>query len=590
MRFMTNQNNHLYKHWYIVCYRGVKPTATPLYDELKAYFSEDELCWPMKVVTVNERKNLRPVLPRNIFVNTTKEKLQQIFLDAYVRQQGYVASRIGSEDANDYAVVPDVEITRFKWFVENQSDSLVELHKKYSELQKNTKVRVTEGMFKGMEGVIFRHHGDRRFAFNVGSLAIVVSDVMKWSMEVIGDNLKMIEGYSIYHEIDSLQEKLRCLKDYAGRYPYYDSSADMLARMVLLKIDNAQLVKVKKGTIWSANDIKDVETVKTVIDALSKEEKLRLDAVVTYVAANYQHILKTNEIPDIESLFCLSPLRPFMTLTGTPTAGEVEYSIDKHPDFIELTHEIKVDEEDVANKYGVHNYYKSSYYAHVALFAQDGGVLAITNWNSCADACMKKAADGTARLPLLKKIAGETNKQKVCFVTHGNIKGTAVFVPDIKLDVSVPVTEIAKTILPAANDSVKMLINESVALCNEIWHGTYPGLRQELMKVWIKAVPADTNACSLPLDRTALKKTLLKYLCKIERASEQFCIIRFCNYLLATYCDERYEKQYYSYRLITDTDFNMIKKVITDVSKAKKLPKVKSWHNVDGSNIAQPIF
>lgn len=169
------------RHWYIVRATYSREMSVKRYfDRLKvrSYI-------PMRYVEVevNGRKRLmqRPVVHNLVFVRITPAWLQKI------RQT--VPLPIGfyyDRESREPAVVPDKEMDDFIYVTGGRFEDTQVIDLQQEQLEAGDRVRITEGIFKGVEGDYLRYKSKQRVVVKVlGLLAVATAEIPACFVEKI---------------------------------------------------------------------------------------------------------------------------------------------------------------------------------------------------------------------------------------------------------------------------------------------------------------------------------------------------------------------------------------------------------------------
>lgn len=519
------------KHcWYIAHNSRDKRSVKELYEELKAKFDTDELYWPMHTVERLGKRIIAPIIPQYLFIHTTHEVIHSIFQNREVNRLGYLLKKRISTEFTDYQTVSEREMSRLKWYCDNNHESLQVLNKSLSELRDKMRVRIIEGELAGTEGVITRNKGNRSFVFMVGEMAVVVNDVFKKNLEVIDDDKKSKTAHSINSHIAILQDRLRQIKTDKG-YIYQNTSAEKLSDIILQNIYHSPLLSPEhiKRFMWISEEKVSQETdncrrrqknvyglrkecdifhnlseISQIKSRLSGKDLARIDVITEHIIANHERQITTKELPDLSPLFFQGSISPLLTPCYPEFDEQCDVSdslIVKHDGFLELIRKVTLTESQFNTSKQTYERVQADYLAHIALMQASDGIQAITNWSSCADACCEAYDTNLRYIPTLQEILEastpisfrNTKTSTSSYPTHTesqaalDISGLSLTIPDLEIPTNVPLSKERKTILiTMLSPSLTPLITTAVSLCQEIWSSTHPTIRKHLPKVWVK--------------------------------------------------------------------------------------------------------
>ena len=124
-----------------------------------------------------------PAVSNLCFVHTCKSVLDDIFMSMADRRY---AGFFWDKASNKPVVVPDKAMADFMQISRVMSDDVMYLKDVTSKLQAGQKVRVLEGPFKGVEGVVLRIKRSRRVVVDFpGLLAVATTFVDPRDLELI---------------------------------------------------------------------------------------------------------------------------------------------------------------------------------------------------------------------------------------------------------------------------------------------------------------------------------------------------------------------------------------------------------------------
>lgn len=556
------------RNWYIArCYRG-KRSVKPLYEEILTNYPQIEVYWPQKPVKKGrDDKEIipTPILSEFLFIKSDIQILLKLFRNERIKQLGFLMRRMSISGNLQYAVVKDSEMLKFKWVCDNQFDSLIVIAHQSTQLREGLKVRVTDGLLKGKVGVIFRYKGSRSFAVSFddvlsdetegtsdmpesslpisGYMVFRVTKSLQQNLEVIDDDKKTRNMYSVMSLVDMLQSHIRNIKDEKGEYPYFSASAYFLNLLILNRLyhspqlSSGQLKKYRwlsrESDIqeksartnkllpkeYELNDesvvFPEFEQINSIKATLHEFHTEALDYLVQYSIINLERHLLTYTRPVLADILLASQISPFIT-NSTHHKGKVPHCSTFYNDFMEYVIKLGADGmEDTIQKTlysqpldtkGMDEKKKFDYYAHIGVFHDEkNGYSLITNWSSYEKlieeyklelkdeeaAKNKNAVIALKKMPMLYSVLKEENSSNVTFGSHKGIYGTMMRIPMAET----PITHTPTSIPDIVQQEAQQLIKVSVAILKEIWSSPVYDLRKNLPKVWIR--PATINVCSI---------------------------------------------------------------------------------------------
>ena len=163
--------------WYVLFATHGKATkisdylkTTPIEHFFPYYYKEKQVKESQRV-----KRTLQPLLGNIVFVKSTKAhldpflkeiKLQlNITSDLYYR---YIGTR-------EFIVVPEPQMLSFIAIAGSNHDQIIYLSNNEINMKKGTKVRVTGGIFEGVEGIFMRIQGDKRVVVSIPNLLSVAT-------------------------------------------------------------------------------------------------------------------------------------------------------------------------------------------------------------------------------------------------------------------------------------------------------------------------------------------------------------------------------------------------------------------------------
>lgn len=140
-----------------------------------------------KVVTKNGRRvrKLVPVVNNLVFIRSTRRKIDEIKeKNALTLPLRYIMNR----ETKAPITIPEVQMQHFIAVSGNYDQQLVYLPATQSTIQKGDRVRITGGVFEGVEGMFIRIKGDRRVVVSIqGVMAVATAFVHPSLIERVED-------------------------------------------------------------------------------------------------------------------------------------------------------------------------------------------------------------------------------------------------------------------------------------------------------------------------------------------------------------------------------------------------------------------
>lgn len=197
-----------------------------------------------------------------------------------------------SRAGKDAMVVSDSEMTAFRLFNDNTAGQLMMLRSPFARFTSSDRIRIMSGPFAGYEGYIREIGGDNKLIFKVGSMAIALSNIMRYDVAVVENHHASTEASLQLRIADRLRSRL----EEAG---LVDDACALLRSMLANTSD--------------------------LPDALTADDRADLRSLAHFCAADRKRV---------DSIVDDAPLRRF--LTSTAEAGAL-----RHHDFVE--HRLPVD-------------------------------------------------------------------------------------------------------------------------------------------------------------------------------------------------------------------------------------------------------
>ena len=135
------------------------------------------LCLRESQIKDSERKRLtvQPLLGNLLFVKSSKECLDPVLDEVKLKLK--ITSNIYYRDlgTRQLITVPEVQMRNFIAIAGSNHERVIYLTNEEVDLQKGKKVRVTSGIFEGVEGVFMRIKGDKRVVVVIPNLLSVAT-------------------------------------------------------------------------------------------------------------------------------------------------------------------------------------------------------------------------------------------------------------------------------------------------------------------------------------------------------------------------------------------------------------------------------
>lgn len=144
-------------------------------------------------------------MPGLVFVRGNKNQLV-----ALLREKSGAARLMvdSSRKEKDAMVVADSEMTAFRLFNDNTAGQLMMLRSPFCNFTSADRIRIMSGPFAGYEGYIREIGGDNKLIFKVGSMAIALSNVMRYDVAVVENHHASTETSLQLRIADSLRARL----------------------------------------------------------------------------------------------------------------------------------------------------------------------------------------------------------------------------------------------------------------------------------------------------------------------------------------------------------------------------------------------
>lgn len=121
-------------------------------------------------------------LPGMVFVRGDKSQIFALLRDKSGNSRLMTDS---SREGRDAMVVPDSEMEAFRLFNDNTAGQLTLLRSPFSHFTAADRIRIMSGPFAGYEGYIREIGGDNKLIFKVGSMAIALSNILRYDVAVV---------------------------------------------------------------------------------------------------------------------------------------------------------------------------------------------------------------------------------------------------------------------------------------------------------------------------------------------------------------------------------------------------------------------
>lgn len=144
-------------------------------------------------------------MPGLVFVRGNKNQLVALLREKSVASRLMVDS---SRKEKDAMVVADSEMTAFRLFNDNTAGQLMMLRSPFCNFTSADRIRIMSGPFAGYEGYIREIGGDNKLIFKVGSMAIALSNVMRYDVAVVENYHASTETSLQLRIADSLRARL----------------------------------------------------------------------------------------------------------------------------------------------------------------------------------------------------------------------------------------------------------------------------------------------------------------------------------------------------------------------------------------------
>jgi len=166
--------------WYVLfAANGKAAKIRPFLEAAKIeYFFP--LCFRESRIKDTERKRLtvQPLLGNLLFVKSLKECLDPVLDEVKLKLK--IASTIYYRDlgTRQLITVPEVQMRNFIAIAGSNHEHVIYLTNEEVNLQKGKRVRVTKGVFEGVEGVFMRIKGDKRVVVVIPNLLSIATAII----------------------------------------------------------------------------------------------------------------------------------------------------------------------------------------------------------------------------------------------------------------------------------------------------------------------------------------------------------------------------------------------------------------------------
>lgn len=118
---------------------------------------------------------LQPLLGNYMFVKSSKEALEPVIQE--IKERLHLTSDLFYRYLGDkqIIVVPEEQMTNFIAVAGNQKEQIMYLSNEEVHLEKGTKVKITGGVFEGVEGIFLKIKGNKRVIVSIPNLFSVAT-------------------------------------------------------------------------------------------------------------------------------------------------------------------------------------------------------------------------------------------------------------------------------------------------------------------------------------------------------------------------------------------------------------------------------
>jgi transcription antitermination factor NusG len=163
--------------WYVLYAANGKAVKIKPYMDAAAIEYFFPLYYKDRKIRDSERceRVLMPLLTNLIFVKSTKEILNPILKEVKLRLN--ISSDLYYRDFGDkrVIVIPENQMRNFIIVAGNDKEQVIYLSNKEVNLQRGVKVRITGGVFAGVEGSFMRIKGHKRLVISISNLFSVAT-------------------------------------------------------------------------------------------------------------------------------------------------------------------------------------------------------------------------------------------------------------------------------------------------------------------------------------------------------------------------------------------------------------------------------
>ena len=166
------------KTWYVlrVSYGRTRKVAD-IFDliDIEYYYPEHHV---IKMVDGKRKRVLEPLLPNLIFVYVTDETIRQIMADAHIRE--FVSYYYNHFKTNEFGKNPPLTIAyksmiNFIMATSVEDDHIIVVGDRKCTYKSGDRVRVTDGNFRGVEGLVARVAGEQRVVVELEGLCLIAT-------------------------------------------------------------------------------------------------------------------------------------------------------------------------------------------------------------------------------------------------------------------------------------------------------------------------------------------------------------------------------------------------------------------------------
>lgn len=195
------------ENWYVVHTqpRGEKLLKTILDRESAVADTYLPMRQQFAVVGGQRVSRLALTMPGLVFVRGRKNELV-----ALLRQKSASSRLMVDSSRADHGAmtVTDSEMTAFRLFNDNTAGQLMMLRSPFSHFTSSDRIRIMSGPFAGYEGYIREIGHDNKLIFKVGSMAIAVSNILRYDVAVVENHHASTEASLQLRLADRLRSRL----------------------------------------------------------------------------------------------------------------------------------------------------------------------------------------------------------------------------------------------------------------------------------------------------------------------------------------------------------------------------------------------